>query len=86
MRPADTSPEAWRVFLEIQSRMTPAEKMRRALELSHTVRKLGEAGVRQRYPDASGHEIFLRTARLTLGDELFRKVYGDVLPGEDSAG
>lgn len=80
MCPADTSPEAWKVFLEIQRRLSPAEKLQRAIELSLMVRRAAEAGLRERYPGASDEEIFLRAARQALGVELFRKVYGDVIP------
>lgn len=58
---ADTSPDAWKVFLEIQRRLSPAEKLRRALELSALVRGAAEAGLRGLYPLASEREIF--TAR-----------------------
>jgi hypothetical protein len=76
MRPADTSPEAWAVFLDLQRRTAPGEKMRRAMSLSRTVQLLSEAGLRRQFPEASDREIFLRRARLTLGDDLFGKAYG----------
>ena len=63
--------------MDLTRRMSPAEKMQRALELSWTVRLAAEAGLRQAYPHASDREIFLRSARQNLGAELFRKVYGD---------
>jgi len=44
------------------------------------VRRFGEAGLRQRYPNASDREIFLRAAHLNLGAELYNKVYGAELP------
>lgn len=84
MCPADTSPEAWKVFLEIQRRMTPGEKIVRALEWSEIVRGFAEAGLRERYPAADEHEILLRYARMTLGQDLFRSAYGDALPYESS--
>jgi hypothetical protein len=86
MRPADTSPEAWRIFLEGVRRMSPAQRIQRALELSETVRSAAEAGLRERYPQAGHQEIFLRLARLVLDPELFRKAYGDVLKDEIPAG
>jgi hypothetical protein len=46
------------------------------MSLSKTVQMLAEAGLRRKFPEASGREIFLRRARLTLGDDLFRKAYG----------
>jgi hypothetical protein len=76
MRPADTSPEAWEVLTSLQRKMPPAEKMQLAFEWSEIIRQFAEAGLRERYPGASQREIFLRYARQSLGEELFRKVYG----------
>lgn len=84
MRPADTSPEAWREYQEILRRMTPEEKLQRAFELSRMVRSLAEAGLRERFPQADEREIFLRRVRQEWGAELFRQVYGDVLPDDRS--
>ena len=85
MRPDDTSPEAWKVYLDIQRRMPPAEKIARAFEWSEVVRRFAEAGLRERYPRADEREILLRYARMTLGEELFRKAYGDELPDEPTS-
>lgn len=63
--------EAWR-------RMTPSEKLSLVIRLSDTVRQLALAGVRQRYPDASPREQFLRLAMVTLGDDLARKAYPEI--------
>ena len=82
MCPRDTSPEAWKVYLDIQRRMTPEERFRRCLEWSEIVRGFAEAGLRERYPAADDQEILLRYARVTLGKDLFRKAYGNVLPDE----
>lgn len=79
MRPLDTSPEAWAVFLDIQKRMTPGEKIARVFELSALVKAMAAAGLRQRYPDANDEEIRLRAIRQRLGDELFNEAYGDAL-------
>ena len=72
MCPADTSPEAWKVFLEIQRRLSPAEKLRRALELSALVRGAADAGLRGVYPRA-------------LGEELFQQAYGYAIPPDGPA-
>jgi hypothetical protein len=80
MRPRDTSPEAWEVFLDLHRRMSPSEKLQRAFEYSNSVRSLAEGVLRHRYPKANDREIFLRAARQRLGTELFRKAYGDELP------
>jgi hypothetical protein len=79
MRPADTSPEAWQVWLDLVRKMTPAERLQRTLELSNTVRELAIAGIREQHPNASEREIFLLFAQRQLGDDLFQKVYGNEL-------
>jgi hypothetical protein len=85
MRPADTSPEAWKVYLDLLRRMTPEEKLRRVFEWSAVVRTFLEAGLREKYPEASDREIFLRSARARLGPELFHKAYGNELPDDRPA-
>ncbi len=82
MRPADTSPEAWEVLTALQRKMPPEEKMLLAFEWSEMIRQFAEAGLREKYPQAAEREIFLRYARQTLGEELFRKVYGDELSND----
>jgi hypothetical protein len=77
MRPADTSPEAWKVWLELIRKMTPAERLQRAFEYSAFVRNLAESTLRREHPDASEREIFLRAARQRLGPDLFSRVYGN---------
>jgi hypothetical protein len=84
MRPADTSPEAWEVLTALQRNMPPSEKMQLAFEWSEIIRQFAEAGLRQKYPGAGEREIFLRYARQSLGEELFRKVYGTELPDDAS--
>ncbi len=82
MRPADTSPEAWKVFLDLQRRMPPEVKLRRAFEYSEFVRNLAEEMLRKKHPQATEREIFLREARQRLGADLFRKDYGGELPDD----
>ena len=80
MRPDDTSPEAWRILVELYRNMSPKQRLERALELSDFLRSFCESGIRSQYPQASEREVFLRLTERTLGPDLFRKVYGDVLP------
>lgn len=80
MCPSDTHPDAWRVFLDIQRRLSPGEKLRRAIELSMLVRHAAAGGLRQKYPAADEREISLRVTRQVLGPELFERVYGAVIP------
>ena len=86
MRPADTSPEAWKVFIDLQRRMSPSEKLQRTFEYSAFVQRLAEGDLRRRYPQATEREIFLRSAKRRLGAELFHKAYGEELPDERAAG
>jgi len=69
--PSDTSPEASTVQQEIFGRMTAAERLRLALEMSESVRNVALAGLRSRRPelDAAG-----------LRRELMRVLYGFVMP------
>jgi len=85
MRPRDTSPEAWKVLIDLIRQMTPEERLQRCLELSDAVRLAAEAGLRETYPHASEREIFLRAARQKLGPELFQAVYGNALDGNGPA-
>ncbi|HYW43808.1 MAG TPA: hypothetical protein VE959_13180 [Bryobacteraceae bacterium] len=82
MRPRDTSPEAWAVFIDLHRKMPVSQKLRQTFEYSALLRAFARAGMRERYPNADERELFLRTARQNLGPELFRKVYGDVLPDD----
>jgi hypothetical protein len=58
--------------------MTAAEKLSLMPEMTATVRSLAAAGIRQRYPQASPREQFLRLAILTSGIDLARSVYPDI--------
>ena len=75
MRPRDTSPEAWKVLIDLIRRMTPEERLARTFEYSAFVRGFAEAGIRSAYPAAGDREIFLRLAQRRLGNDLFRRVY-----------
>lgn len=67
MRPRDTSPEAWRVFIELHRKMSVQEKFDRTFELCEFGRGICEAGIRGQYPGASDREVFLRLSQRTLG-------------------
>jgi hypothetical protein len=85
MRPRDTSPEAWKIFLDLQRQMSPGEKIRQVFERSQMMRRMTENGLRRKYPQADDREIVLRRVRLELGADLFRRVYGDALPDKQGA-
>jgi hypothetical protein len=77
--PADTTPEAARVQLEIFRRMSPGKRLELAFQMSDSLRQLVASGVRSRHPDYTDAEVRLAVIRLTLGETLFRQVY----PGKD---
>jgi hypothetical protein len=76
MRPRDTSPEAWKVLMDLMRKIPPEEKLQRTFEYSSMIRAIAEAGLRQKHPGAGDREIFLRAARQRLGADLYAKVYG----------
>lgn len=77
--PADTTLEAARVQLEVFRRLPPQRRLELALQMSTALREVAAAGVRSRHSDYNESQIRLAVARLTLGEELFARVY----PGVD---
>ena len=79
MRLADDTPrdieqrqiEGWR-------RMTAHEKARLIVALSQATRDMALAGIRDRHPQASPREVFLRLAILTLGRDLAGRAYPEI--------
>jgi hypothetical protein len=65
--PADTSPKAWRVQLDVFRRMSPLRRLEMALELSATARELVMARVKHRHPDYNPELIRLAVLRLIQG-------------------
>jgi hypothetical protein len=75
---ADTSAEIERRQIEQWRQMTATEKAAIVTGLTRAVFDLARAGVRDRYPDASPREQFLRLAVVTLGEELATKAYPEI--------
>ena len=73
---SDTDPRALEVFLSLQRRRTPSQKLKQVFEMTELVLKAAEAGVRQMYPEAGEREVFLRAAARRLDPETMVKVYG----------
>jgi acyl-CoA reductase-like NAD-dependent aldehyde dehydrogenase len=70
IRSDDTSAEAHAQQLEAWRRMTPEERLAVAAEMSDALRRLVEAGVRSRHPDATGSEVRALIVAAMLGPEL----------------
>lgn len=73
--PADTTPEAAWVQIEAFRRMSPSKRLRMTLQLCDSLRAIVAAGVRSRHPEFSAEQVKLAAIRLSLGEELFCKVY-----------
>jgi len=73
---ADTHPEALRVFLDVQSRMTATQKLDRIREMYDAMIVMQTAEVRRLYPEAGEREVFLRVAARRLSPELMKAAYG----------
>ncbi len=56
----DTSPAQLRIYHDKLRAMSPADRLRAAAKLSLGVRRLAEAGVRQRFPAVTDEEVFAR--------------------------
>jgi hypothetical protein len=72
----DTSPEALKVFHEIQRRRSPEQKLADIFDLSEGLFELTKAGIRARYPEADEREVFLRAVATRLPRELMVRAYG----------
>jgi hypothetical protein len=75
----DTSPEIERLQIERWRQMSPDSKAALVSGLTRTTSEFALAGLRQRYPEASSRELFLRLAMLTLGSDLARRAYPEIV-------
>ena len=79
----DTSADQQRHYSELLRRLTPAQRLRKAAELTATVRLLALAGLRQRHPEADARELQVRLAVRLYGraeaTRLFRSVPPDAV-------
>ncbi|MDI9430899.1 MAG: hypothetical protein QM570_04180 [Planctomycetota bacterium] len=73
----DTTAEALAVQFRILRQMDGAGRAAMAFELSNNLRLLVEAGVRHRNPLWDDRAVEWEVIRLMIGDELFRKAYGE---------
>jgi hypothetical protein len=64
--------------IEFWRRASPTRKMHVLAHLNASAHTLALAGLRSRYPQASEAELRRRLASLLLGEEIARKVYGEL--------
>lgn len=79
VRPADTSPEAHRVQIELLRRASTAQRFQLARALSDTTLRLSWRAIRQENPCASEEELALAFARLLYGRDLADRLRGRLL-------
>jgi len=75
---SDTHPKMEALQIQLWREATPTRKMQMVAQLNASARMLALAGLRSRFPKASETELRRRLADLLLGEELARKVYGDI--------
>ena len=73
----DTSPDIERRQVESWRQMSAAQKAAMVTGLTRAAYAMTSTGVRQRHPDASSREQFLRVAVIVLGPDLARLAYPD---------
>lgn len=73
---SDTAPAAATVMTELRRHMTPAQRGAKMVSLNRTCRSMAIAGIRQRHPEASDHEVSLRWAALRLDRSTMIAAYG----------
>ena len=74
----DTTPEARRVQIAALRAIGMEGRAHAVLEINELGRELAVAGIRMRHPDYDENKVRLALARLRLGKNLFREVYGDI--------
>ncbi len=74
----DTHPKMEALQIRLWRQASPTRKMQMVAQLNTSARMLALTGLRSQYPQASEAELRRRLAGLLLGDELARKVYGEI--------
>jgi hypothetical protein len=75
---SDTHSKMEALQIELWRQANPTRKMQMLAQLNASARILALAGLRSKYPQAGKAELQRRLADLLLGEELARKVYGEI--------
>lgn len=78
----DTHPKMEALQVELWRQASPTRKMQMLAQLNAFARLLALTGLRAQHPQATEAELRRRLAGLLLGEELARKVYGDLPDAE----
>ena len=76
--PSDTTPEVAKKEFEILRNLGPEVRAKMAIEMSDSLRRIVEAGVRHRSPDFNEKKVRLEVLRLMVGDKLYRQLLKDI--------
>ena len=75
---SDTHPKMEALQIQLWRQASPTRKMHMLAQLNASARTLALMGLRSRYPQATETELRRRLADFLLGEELARKVYGEL--------
>jgi len=75
---SDTHPKMEALQIQLWREASPTRKMQMLAQLNNSARLLAMTGLRSQFPQASAEELRRRLAGLILGEELARKVYGEI--------
>jgi hypothetical protein len=75
---SDTHPKIEALQIQLWRQASPTRKMHMLAQLNASAQTLALMGLRSRYPQANEAELRRRLADLFLGEELARKVYGEI--------
>ncbi len=75
---SDTHPRMEALQIQLLRQTTPMRKMEMLAQLNASARTLALCGLRSRYTQAGEAELRRRLAGYLLGEELARKVYGEI--------
>lgn len=75
---SDTHPKMEALQIQLWRQASPTRKMHMLAQLNASANTLALMGLRSKYPNANEAELRRRLAGLLLGEELARKVYGEL--------
>jgi hypothetical protein len=75
---SDTHPKMEALQIQLWRQASPTRKMEMVAQLNTSVQTLAMAGLRSRFPKANEAELRRGLAGLLLGEELARRVYGEI--------
>jgi hypothetical protein len=74
----DTTPAAMARYHELLRAQKPYERLAQAMALTRMVRQLAEAGIRQRHPNATEHDVRVRLTVRLYGRDVALRLFSDV--------